>query len=257
MAKLLDIVHGVDWNDFVSYLQARVDMPTLARAGKALAQPLPAETRATILRTAQGKLSAWMGDLVERATARSDWQPVDFRSGANPTLYICINFGDMETMRSVLRTIIGQHINLLTTGEPPARVHPPAPPILFVLDEMPQLKNMPPIANALVVGAGYGVKLWMFVQDVGQLKKEYPNAEGMMGNCAVRMYMNPDLADGTAQKLSDDIGFRESIVDGSRVKSWSRMCSRASNSRTRSSSGRAAWRVRPACRRISPISMKR
>jgi hypothetical protein len=73
MAKLLDIVHGVDWNDFVSYLQARVDMPTLARAGKALAQPLPAETRATILRTAQGKLSAWMGDLVERATARSDW----------------------------------------------------------------------------------------------------------------------------------------------------------------------------------------
>jgi type IV secretion system protein VirD4 len=163
----------------------------------------------------------------------------------------------METMRSVLRTIIGQHINLLTNGEPPARVHPPAPPILFVLDEMPQLKNMPPIANALVVGAGYGVKLWMFVQDVGQLKKEYPNAEGMMGNCAVRMYMNPDLADGTAQKLSDDIGFRESIVDGSRVKSWSRMCSRASNSRTRSSSGRAAWRVRPACRRISPISMKR
>jgi type IV secretion system protein VirD4 len=218
MSKLLDIVHGVDWNDFVSYLQARVDMPTLARAGKALAQPLPAETRATILRTAQGKLSAWMGDLVERATARSDWQPLDFRSGSNPTLYICINFGDMEGMRSVLRTIIGQHINLLTNGEPPARTQPPAPPILFMLDEMPQLKNMPPIANALVVGAGYGVKLWMFVQDVGQLKKEYPNAEGMMGNCAVRMYMNPDLADGTAQKLSDDIGFRESIVDGSRVK---------------------------------------
>lgn len=218
MSKLLDIIHGVDWADFVSYLQARVDMPTLARAGKALAQPLPLETRATILRTAQGMLSAWMGDLVERATSKSDWQPGDFRSGSNPTLYICINFGDMESMRSVLRTIIGQHINLLTNGTPPARTEPPAPPILFLLDEMPQLKNMPPIANALVVGAGYGVKLWMFVQDVGQLKKEYPNAEGTMGNCAVRMYMNPDLADGTAQKLSDDIGFRESIVDGSRVK---------------------------------------
>jgi type IV secretion system protein VirD4 len=218
MSKLLDIIHGIDWNDFVSYLQARVDMPSLARAGKALAQPLPQETRATILRTAQGHMSAWMGDLIERATAKSSWQPSDFRTGANPTLYICINFGDMESMRSVLRTIIGQHINLLTSGEPPARSNPPSSPILFLLDEMPQLKNMPPISNALVVGAGYGVKLWMFVQDVGQLKKEYPNAEGMIGNCAVTMYMNPSLADGTAQKLSEDIGFRESIVDGQRVK---------------------------------------
>jgi type IV secretion system protein VirD4 len=89
---------------------------------------------------------------------------------------------------------------------------------LFLLDEMPQLKRMPPIEQALVVGAGYGVKLWMFIQDIGQLKKEYPNAEGMMGNCAVRVFMNPALTDGTAQKLSDDIGFRESILDGTRVK---------------------------------------
>ena len=218
MSKVLDIVHGIDWDTFVAYLQARVDMASLARAGKALTQPMPAETRATILRTAQGNLSAWMGDLVERATTKSDWQPLDFRNGSNPTLYICINFGDMEGMRSVLRTIIGQHINLLTSGEPPVRTNPPAPPILFLLDEMPQLKNMPPVANALVVGAGYGVKLWMFVQDVGQLKEVYPNAEGMIGNCAVRMYMNPSLNDGTAQKLSEDIGFRDSIVDGSRVK---------------------------------------
>jgi type IV secretion system protein VirD4 len=159
-----------------------------------------------------------MGDLIERATAKSDWQPLDFRNGSNPALYICVSFGELKSISSVLRTIIGQHINLLTNGQPPARTNPPTPPILFVLDEMPQLKNMPPIESALVVGAGYGVKLWMFVQNVGQLKKEYADAEGMIGNCAVRMYMNPDLVDGTAQKLSEDIGFRQSIVDGSRVK---------------------------------------
>ena len=218
MSKVLDIVHGIDWDQFVSYLQSCVDMPSLARAGKALAQPIPAETRATILRTAQGKLSAWMGDLVERATAKSDWQPSDFRSGSNPSLYICVSYGELKSISSVLRTIIGQHINLLTNGQPPARTNPPASPILFVLDEMPQLRYMPPIESALVVGAGYGVKLWMFVQNVGQLKKEYEDAEGMMGNCAVRMYMNVSLVDGMAQKLSDDIGFRDSIADGSRVK---------------------------------------
>ena len=30
--------------------------------------------------------------------------------------------------------------------------------------------------------------------------------------------MNPSLHDETAQKVSDDIGFQESVVDGTRVK---------------------------------------
>jgi len=218
MSKVLDILHGLGWKEFVSYLEARVDIPTLARAGGALAQPIPEQTRATILRTAQGNMTAWTGELVETATSKSDWQPSDFRSGANPTLYICINFNEIGPLRSVLRTVIGQHISLLTKGEAPERTDPPAAPILFLLDEMPQLRRMPPIEQALVVGAGYGVKLWMFVQDMGQLKNAYPNAEGMVSNCAVRMWMNPDLNDGTAQKLSEDIGYRDSIADGSRVK---------------------------------------
>jgi type IV secretion system protein VirD4 len=32
------------------------------------------------------------------------------------------------------------------------------------------------------------------------------------------MFMNPSLHDGTAQKVSDDIGLRISVVDGTRVK---------------------------------------
>lgn len=163
-----------------------------------------------------------MGEEIEAASVKSDWTPLDLRKGTRPgeypTVYLCFNLGEIESFRSVLRVLVGQHINILTSGPPPPRTNPPRPPILFLLDELPQLQNMPPVEQALVVGAGYGIKLWMFTQDIGQLKKAYENADGMVGNCGVRMYMNPDMGDGTAQKLSEDIGYRESVLDGQRVK---------------------------------------
>jgi type IV secretion system protein VirD4 len=58
----------------------------------------------------------------------------------------------------------------------------------------------------------------LFAQSLGQLKEAYPNADGMIGGCAIRMFMNPSLHDETAQKVSDDIGFQESVIDGTRVK---------------------------------------
>lgn len=56
----------------------------------------------------------------------------------------------------------------------------------------------------------------MFAQSLGQLQNTYPNAEGMVGSCAVRIFMNPSSHDGTAKKLSEELGYIESIIDGSR-----------------------------------------
>ena len=101
------------------------------------------------------------------------------------------------------------------TAELPPR---DALPILFVLDELPRLRQMPPVEEALEIGRPYGIKLWMFTQSVGQLQNAYPKADGMIGSCAVRIYMNPSLHDRTAQKISDDIGMQESVLDGTRQK---------------------------------------
>ena len=77
---------------------------------------------------------------------------------------------------------------------------------------------MPPVEEALEIGRQYGIKLWMFTQSVGQMQNAYPNGDGMIGSCAIRMYMNPSLHDETAQKISDDIGFQESVLDSTRQK---------------------------------------
>jgi type IV secretion system protein VirD4 len=121
----------------------------------------------------------------------------------------------VDSYISLLRVFIAQHIRALTSTQVPAHgVHP----ILFVLDELPRLGHMPPVEEALEIGRQYGIKLWLFAQSLGQLSHAYPNAEGMIGGCAIRMFMNPSLHDETAKKVSDDIGFHDSVIDGTRVK---------------------------------------
>lgn len=213
MGDVLDILHSVGWDRFVISLQAAIDVPSMARAGRSLAE-MEAKTRDGVLQSALANLSAWEGGRIDRATSRSDWRPGDFRAGQNPTLYICLNPNEIESYASLLRVVIAQHIRTLTATFP----EPGSLPILFILDELPRLRRMPPIESALEIGRQYGLKLWLFAQSLGQLKAAYENADGMVGSCAVRMFMNASLHDGTAQKLSDDMGFRDSVIDGTRVK---------------------------------------
>jgi type IV secretion system protein VirD4 len=214
MGDVLDILHGVGWDKFVTYLEARVDFPSMTRAGHSLASMEP-KTRDGVLQSALSSMSAWDGERIARATRKSDWSPLDLRGGENPTIYICFKPNEVDSYISVLRVFIAQHIRSLTSTVVPAHG---VQPILFILDELPRLRHMPPVEEALEIGRQYGIKLWLFAQSLGQLKTAYPNAEGMIGGCAIRMFMNPSLHDGTAQKVSDDIGLRISVIDGTRVK---------------------------------------
>jgi type IV secretion system protein VirD4 len=213
MSDVLDILHGVAWDRFIISLQAATDVPTMARSGRSLGE-LETKTRDGVLQSALASLSAWEGARIARATARSDWQPGDLRAGQNSTVYICINPNEIDSYASLLRVIVAQHIRVLTAKLPERE----GTPILFILDELPRLRRMPPVEEALEIGRQYGIKLWMFAQSVGQLETAYENADGMIGSCALRMFMNPSLYDETAQKLSEDMGYRESVIDGTRVK---------------------------------------
>jgi type IV secretion system protein VirD4 len=171
------------------------------------------KTLGSVLQTARSSLSAWMGERVARATERSDWNPLDLRGGTNPTIYIYIRPNEVDSCLSLLRVFIGQHIRVLTGGAVPAR---DTPPILVMLDELPRLRYMAPIDEGLSIGRKYGLRLWMFAQSVGQFKTAYENADGLLGSCAVRVFMNPGGADGLAEQISEELGYVESVNDGTR-----------------------------------------
>jgi type IV secretion system protein VirD4 len=215
MSAVLDVLFGgKPWDDMILGLKMAVDVHVMTQHATALSA-MNEKTLSSVLQTARSSLSAWVGERVSRATAASDWNPLDLRSGANPTIYISIRPNEVEACLSLLRVFIGQHIRVLTGGPVPSRE---APPILIMLDELPRLRYMAPVDEALNIGRKYGLRLWMFAQSVGQLQNAYDNADGMLGSCAVRIYMNPSGADGLAERLSAELGDVDSLLDNSRKR---------------------------------------
>lgn len=212
MSKVLDIVYGIGWNEMISALRTNVMVSAMRQTGHALGE-MENKMKDSVLKTAQSSLSAWQGERIGKVTRKSDWNPLDLRK-ENATVYICLTPNEIDSFLSVLRVFIAQHIRMLTT-EIPARG---SAPVLFMLDELPRLKKMPPIDEALNIGRQYGIKLWMFAQTYGQLKEAYPNAEGLLGSCAVRTFMDLPIHDELTTKISEQLGFREGPLDISKQK---------------------------------------
>jgi type IV secretion system protein VirD4 len=84
-----------------------------------------------------------------------------------------------------------------------------------MLDELPRLRYLPPVEEALHVGKNWGLRLWMFAQSVEQLRTAYKDADGMVGGCDVRIFMNPRGTDGMAEIVSAQLGY---VEDGSRKR---------------------------------------
>ena len=139
----------------------------MRRFGHSL-QEMEQKTKSSILQVVQSNLSAWDSARVLKVLDKSDWAPLDLRHGDNPTIYICLTPNEVEAYIGILRVFIAQHIRSLT-AELPSRED--AKSILFLLDELPRLRHMKPVEEALDIGRQYGIRLWMFAQSLGQLQQ--------------------------------------------------------------------------------------
>jgi type IV secretion system protein VirD4 len=215
MNDVLDIMFGGEpWQKMIAGLRMAVDVRVMTQHANSLSE-MNEKTLSSVLQTARSSLSAWTGERIGQVTRKSDWSPLDLRGGTNPTIYIYMRPNEVDSYLSLLRVFIGQHIRMLTAGAVPPRG---SPPVLFMLDELPRLRYMPPVDEALNIGRKYGLRLWMFAQSLGQLQNAYENADGMMGSCVVRIFMNPSGADGSAEKLSEQLGNIDSVNDSSRKR---------------------------------------
>lgn len=170
---------------------------------------MPQKQREGILDSARRQLEIWQSPAIERLSDRSTFSAERLRQ-EKATLYLFVTLEDVKRYASVLRVIIGQTVHQLCQVAPEAGDRT----VTFFLDELPRLGRMDEIEEALEVGRGFGVRLWMFCQNTGQLEKAYPNADGMMKSCAIRAFMNPD--EQTAHQLSKNLGSRETLLDAGR-----------------------------------------
>jgi len=119
------------------------------------------------------------------------------------TIYLCLPGRHMGTCGRWLRLFVNLALQAMekTPGPPAAGC-----PVLFVLDEFAALGPMRQIEDAAGQIAGYGVKLWPILQDLGQLKALYKDRwETFMGNAGVLQFFgNNDLT--TLEWVSKRLG---------------------------------------------------
>jgi type IV secretion system protein VirD4 len=126
--------------------------------------------RGSVLSSAKTQ-TQWLDDQRMRdVLCRTDFRMADLKT-RRTTVYLCLPAMRMGTHARWLRLIILLALSIMER----TKVRPPAP-VLFVLDEFPVLGHVRAIETAAGLMAGFGVKLWVIVQNVGQLKQHYEKA---------------------------------------------------------------------------------
>lgn len=180
----------------------------LVRSAQAL-RTLPYKQRESVLDTARTNIEVWQDPYIERLSEISNFDPLSLRN-EKATLYICVSLEELEEYASFFRALLGQTFYALCRGKPDRD----APTVTFFLDEMPQLKRLDILEKALDLGRGYGVRLWMFAQNYGQLAEHYKNPAGFLENSYVRQFMGLSLE--RANEFSRFLGDRLGVIDGKR-----------------------------------------
>ncbi len=160
----------------------------------------------SVVSTATAELAVFEGGRVSRALSGHDWEPAAlFREPT--TIYFSIPDRNLSTWGPLLRLLLAQHFSGLRES---VRENTGELPVTFFLDEAASLGNFPELLEALDRGRGYGLRLWLFFQNLGQIQTVYGNPQSITDNVAVRCYMN---AQGeTAQKLSEELGVIENVM---------------------------------------------
>jgi type IV secretion system protein VirD4 len=193
----------------------------IREAGNSLIQCLSSDGLGqSILATLRTQTKVWSYERVYRATYKGsanpdnrEPEPNDFtfsqmRDGKT-SIYLIIPPEHLTEYHAVLRVMIGCAMRELKDSFAMTKNHPEykdKPPVLFILDEFPQLAHMQPIQDALSYIAGYGVRLWFFVQDINQLKLHYKDSwQSFWANTEIKSFFGVNDID-TAKLVSELIG---------------------------------------------------
>ncbi len=153
----------------------------LAAAGQSFQRKYERE-RSSIVSTAETQTRFLDSPLLRDISTHSDFRLADLRH-KNMTIYLCISAGEMESHYRWLRLVVRQALTALEREGPYPRGKLP---ILFLMEEFASLGHMPIMEQAAAYFPGFGVKLWMVLQDLAQLQRHYKDSwQTMIGNAGL------------------------------------------------------------------------
>ena len=161
----------------------------------------PSGERGSIISTAVEQTAFLDSKPMRDHFAASDFATLRALKRRRTTIYLVLPASRMATHFRWFRLIITQAMAALENEPLNGR-----DPVLFVLEEFPQLGHMRQLEAAAGLMAGYDVKLWAVIQDLSQLRSQYPNSwETFLGNAGiVEAFGNTDGT--TLEYLSKRLG---------------------------------------------------
>jgi type IV secretion system protein VirD4 len=172
----------------------------------------------------------------------------EFRDQQRPlTVYLCLPADAMTTQGAWLRVIVTQIVQYLQRT--PFDVDNERP-VLMLLDEFAQLGKLSWIVNTLNYARGCGLRLWLIVQDLQQLKTNYPDSwQSIMNACGIKQFFGIDEIE-TAEYIAKMLGDTEIEVPSVTVSKSK--TSADARGKTRSiATGKSRSKARGTSRQIS------
>ena len=139
-------------------------------------------TRGGILPTVNSYLKTFNSKKVFQSFSNSTFDLNDFIDGNQPmTVYIVMPPAYVQSHFALVRLWFYMLMKVLTS-----RRQIPEHPTLFFLDEISQFGSFSLLENVMTMGRGYGIKVWLFLQSIHQLKQNYPTSwQTMLANCDI------------------------------------------------------------------------
>jgi len=197
---------------------------TVASAGINFGQMADKELQ-SVFSTTLTQLEFLDSDAMANVLSGSDLRLSDLKTRKS-TLYLCLPATRMGTHARWLRVII--NLALIAFERTKAKTDMPA---LMVLDEFAVLGHMKSVEVAAGLMAGFGVKLWVVLQDMTQIKRLYKESwETFVGNAGVTTFWsNSDKT--TLDYVSDKLGQTSVLLERKSDTTMSQRLSGATGSR--------------------------
>ena len=187
------------------------DSVLVRRTAESFGQKDP-KLQSSIIAEAQSHTLVFDSERVERITSASDFSFEELKK--HPTsVFLVIPPEHLSVYRPLLRLFLGLAVTAMTRQ----KVRP-SQDVLFLVDEFANLGRMKPLEEGVSYLAGYGVKLWLFAQDLGQLESVYGAnaARSIVANSNLQTFSNMD--EGTLAMISRMLG-RRTVRVSNRSKS--------------------------------------
>lgn len=215
IAAIYDLLsQGGEFNEMFEKLACETEIPESKSIYQRMAGIADRTLSAYMSVLFDGGLGLWRDGLVRAATETSDFDIADLRRKP-ASIYIVVAPNDLSVLAPVVRLLFQQTVAILQSAEP--KEDEPYP-VLFLLDEFPQLGRMTALSQAISTIRSYGGRMMIVAQSLSNLRGTYGNdeAQNFLSNCRLQLFMAPADSE-TPDYVSKAIG---NFTRKARSKSW-------------------------------------